>query len=429
MSTIQNITKLLVNYLFFIMILCSFSISLVPIKSIGQEPTFFQPPHLDLEMTGFEYQALEEKLPIVTFQGANVFFEDIYSTGKRNLDWIRLLNKNSKTPISLSTPETQQGYPINQPRIYNPSIIRGEYNDLKKNMPQVLKDIIFSTDPLPTELPTTLNEYIYWGLKVDRVYQIAVRWKTLEPSMNYLKSNSVNDVRGYYYLTNTEGFPEKLKDWTSLNKEEKTQAELWLYQMCRNSLKNYGNCQSRTQEAIKNNSAFDFFSKHKISSQEIIDDMMLIPNKGIFKKVNWITENEISVPFKSPNTNEMGQFLLSNIELEWQKEPFALKIQFVPRNNFGVDVIWEPGVTPHVPQLGSNLIYMDANAPISEYDVQWTIRHEFGHVMGFPDCYIEFFDDQLDAIVGYQMDINDIMCSRRGHLRDRHVLELKRVYQ
>jgi len=53
--------------------------------------------------------------------------------------------------------------------------------------------------------------------------------------------------------------------------------------------------------------------------------------------------------------------------------------------------VFEPGVTPHVNGIGGRIITMDANAPLDDYDVSWTIRHEYGHVLGFPDCYVEFY--------------------------------------
>ena len=71
---------------------------------------------------------------------------------------------------------------------------------------------------------------------------------------------------------------------------------------------------------------------------------------------------------------------------------------------------------------------MDANSPLSEYNVQWTIRHEFGHVIGFPDCYHEFYDATESTMISYQIDITNLMCSRRGHLQQAHVDELRRVY-
>ena len=71
---------------------------------------------------------------------------------------------------------------------------------------------------------------------------------------------------------------------------------------------------------------------------------------------------------------------------------------------------------------------MDANQPLTEYDAQWTIRHEFGHVLGLPDCYVEFYIQERGVIMNYQLDIDNIMCSRRGHVKETNVQELERAY-
>ncbi len=389
------------------------------------------PLHLDLEMSGFEYESiLDQQMKFYGTDTKRHIFDDIFVTGKRNLDWIRLLNKNRKDRISLSTAETQQGFPINNPRIYNPELIRKSYVNLQSTMPQALAKIIFGTDALPTELPCSVEDYIKWGLEVDRAYQIAARWKMYEPHMDYLLYNSSSDIRGYYFLTTTAGLLERLKDWNRIPATDKADVTLWLNQVCRNDLMDVQQCQTLTDTAIRNNKAFEFFNEHKKAGETILRNMMYIPNDGKFSSVEWTSNTTVEVPFVDPRDQAMRSYLLDNIQEEWRFFPsFSLHVLFVSEPRYGVKVVWQPGVTPHVPGLGANTIYMDANAPISEYDVQWTIRHEFGHVLGFPDCYIEFYDTHLKAIVGYQIDTSDLMCSRRGHLKERHVQEMKRIYQ
>jgi hypothetical protein len=70
---------------------------------------------------------------------------------------------------------------------------------------------------------------------------------------------------------------------------------------------------------------------------------------------------------------------------------------------------------------------MDTNVPLWQYHARWTIRHEFGHTLGFPDCYIEFYDTKAGQMVSFQIDTSNLICSRRGKLQARHDEELKRV--
>ena len=59
--------------------------------------------HLDLEMTGQEYLAhLEQQKPSFAQSKAALQLQDILNTGKRNLDWLKVLNENRSQKISFS---------------------------------------------------------------------------------------------------------------------------------------------------------------------------------------------------------------------------------------------------------------------------------------------------------------------------------------
>jgi hypothetical protein len=138
----------------------------------------------------------------------------------------------------------------------------------------------------------------------------------------------------------------------------------------------------------------------------------------------------MAIPFKDPKDTAVKSFLLDNIEDEWKKPGWNLKLQFQTSGSWmGMpEIKFEPGATPHVNGLGGNTITMDANSPLTEYGTRWTIRHEFGHVLGLPDCYIEFLDQEREVMVSYQIDLDNLMCSRRGKFNELHFEELKKAY-
>jgi hypothetical protein len=98
------------------------------------------------------------------------------------------------------------------------------------------------------------------------------------------------------------------------------------------------------------------------------------------------------------------------------------------KKNAPVHVEFQPGVVPHVNDIAGDTIVMDKNASLNEWDVQWTIRHEFGHVLGFTDCYVEFYDSAAQQMVNYQIDVSNLMCSRAGKFKQTHFDEMKANY-
>ena len=385
--------------------------------------------HLDLEMTGQEYLAHLEQHKIIFAQSkAALQLQDILNTGKRNLDWLKVLNENRSQKISFSSRETQQGYPMHSPREYNPKIVRAAYQKLKDEMPKELAAVIFSQVTLPTSLPVSDEKYIEWGLKTDRVYQIAARWLMMEPYMAHLRSRQSEDVRGFYFLSQMSDRKSKLSDFQNLPAEEQNQIQTWLIQMCLNSRTTRSQCQQQFSEAARLQQLENMYSRHFSAGQNLWNKMMKIPSTGRFKDVRWQGDENVRIPFRPVKEKEIADYLQKNLEEEWQAEGFRLFVDFNLKSSHAVFVTFEPGVTPHVPYLGASEMVMDANAPITEYDVQWTIRHEFGHVLGFPDCYVEFYNEPTQSIISYQLDITDLMCSRRGQLNARHVAEMKRNY-
>lgn len=137
----------------------------------------------------------------------------------------------------------------------------------------------------------------------------------------------------------------------------------------------------------------------------------------------------MSVPFLDPRIPAVTTWLTENIEDEWRWGDWKLKLEFMSEGGSDMThVRFEPGATPHVNGLAGSEITMDANRALNEYSSRWTIRHEYGHVLGFADCYLEFYDESLKAMVNYQLDLTNLMCSRKGKLQQKHYDEMKRVY-
>lgn len=134
----------------------------------------------------------------------------------------------------------------------------------------------------------------------------------------------------------------------------------------------------------------------------------------------------MSAPFVDPANAKIAKWLKDNIEDEFKTDSWNFELNFTADNAGTAYLQFKPNVTPHVTQ--GNIIVMDANSPIEEFSVKWTIRHEYGHILRLPDCYVEFYDEKEEVAVNYQLDVTDLMCSRSGDMNDRIYQELKRVY-
>ncbi len=380
-------------------------------------------PHLDLEIKGAEYSHwLRSKLLISDFN-------PIMRMGKRNLDWLNQLNaaRPGAAPLSFSKAGAQQGFPIESPRVYSPAIIQKQFEDLMITLPQAMKSVLVDGAPLTDTLPIAEKTYLEFGLEVDRVYQIAARWMLLEPYLPALADRKKQDVRGYYFLQKEENLPEKLNQFKTLSAEQQRPLAEWLTGICamQNSERR---CRAELQVAVQGDSVDVYYRKYHPYAQEKWDEFFKIPEKR--SDVRWAAARPelMSVPFLRPSESSVVQFLM-NIEEEWRFKDWRIGLAFT--DQLSADTIrleFKAGVTPNVDRLAGNIITLDANAPLSEFEVQWTIRHEFGHSLGFPDCYLEFYDEQREEMVSYQLDTTNLMCSRRGHLQEKHYVELKRVY-
>lgn len=78
------------------------------------------------------------------------------------------------------------------------------------------------------------------------------------------------------------------------------------------------------------------------------------------------------------------------------------------RTDFSPFLEFIKGVTPYVSGKTYNKITMDPDYSLDDYDTQWTIRHEFGHVLGFPDCYLEFFDPDKKEMTYYTIEPDNL---------------------
>lgn len=389
---------------------------------------------LALDLTSQEYQDL---LGARAFVRSGDEFDTIMAVGKRNLEWLEFVNaeRTEDTKLQLSTAATQRGYPIDQATRSNRAIVIASWNDGLAQLPEVMKHVLVDGADFVRDLPISDDDYLANVRAVDRIYQSASRWLLQEPYLDYYAFFSTDDVRGYYFLKNTENLEATLKGWKTLAGDRQAQLKGWLIGECINREFDNATCQAAFDRVLaRDGQPWSFHQDYVDAAAAHWDWYFHIPRSR--SDVTWTAAQPglFSVPFRDPGRAAVKNWLRTNIQDEWRWQdgstPWQLVLAFQPGGSDDevTHVNFVDGATPHVNGIAGNEITMDGNRNISEYTSRWTIRHEYGHVLGFPDCYIEFYDADAGEMISYQLDITNLMCSRRGHFQQQHFDELKRVY-
>ncbi len=350
--------------------------------------------------------------------------------GEKMNKWLNLINKkrSDENKIRLTSKKTQRGIPLDKPSVYGPASIKEDLVKLQHEMPQSLYTTFYGSTPIPETLNVSDEEFKKWAKKTSKLYQTAVRWKGMQRWLPQLTQRKTQDVRGYYFLKNLDDIDATLRAYRSLNNVETLKKSL--VGICINSLTSKERCERDLERAIKRNKLIKYKNKYWKMAVSNWDSFFEISDPR--RDVEWSesTPNVMSVVFKKISDRRVSDWLKDNVEDEFQRPSLSwnLEMTYIDGSSWPLTAYldFKPNVTPHV--SGGNKIVMDANTDIEEFGVRWTIRHEFGHILRLPDCYHEFYDKEQNAMVNYQLDTTDLMCSRAGSMNDRIYNELKRVY-
>lgn len=398
---------------------------LIAILLAGLTTSAFAVPHMDLEMTSAEYAKILKTIPKNLHADPEI--ESAIRLGERLSKWITKVNtgRSAETAIRLTSAETRRGTPIEKPSTYNPAIIKKTQDEVLAGMPASMKAVIMGAGDVPGTIDLDDKTFILHARLLDRNYQSAARYKSLNTWRSDYIRRAAQDVRGYYYLTTNKITEHELRDTALIAPEKVKPIKDALIGICKNG-SGWGNCSSIIEKAWKENKLAVKYNEYIWAARTNWDNFFKIPAGAARDDFSW-SGNTLNVVFNTPEIPKFIPYLKNNIEDEFRWNGWGLKMTFGNYAN-GPRLVFEPGVVPHVNGLGGDTITMDSNQPIEEYESQWTIRHEFGHVLGLPDCYHEFYDTELQAYVNYQLDITDLMCSRAGNMNERIYNELKQAY-
>jgi len=357
--------------------------------------------------------------------------DQVLKLGKRNIEWLDFMNqfRDEQSKIHFTKPGSLVGYPLESPNRYSEKIVLQKYADWLLEVPTSMKEILVEGKPFTENPPINIEEYIALGKKADRIYQSAARWIMMKPNLQFLAQARFRDLRGFYFLSQIKDLQLQFANWKNLTDDKRKEFRYWLILMCYNVQQTASGCEARVDQAIQHEQQYDYYTRALVSSQAQWNRHFFIPTRR--NDIVWNSRNAdvATLNFQNPKNDRILNFLKLNIEDEFKFLSWGLKLLFVDQGHMSTPrVEFQPGVVPHVNGIAGNVITMDANSSIDEWDVQWTIRHEFGHVLGFPDCYIEFYLPDEEVIMNYQLDITNLMCSRSGKFKELHFQELKNKY-
>ncbi len=397
------------------------------------------PPHqhlLEVDLNSQELRARLHKQNFMRILNGDFVIQDEPSieeglrVGERLLQWVELINaqRSDDQKIRLTSPEHRTSYPIDKPNHYSPRTVAAAMQAAKDVMPLEMKTVLFSEqESLPNQNPISDDAFILSGRAIDRVYQTAARWQMLSPNKFYYISNRIRDIRGYYFLNAGQWNAETLAGWVNISPEVQAQIREAFIGICVNNRVSLIRCTQLGNGVATANQAVALYNQYINKARKTYNGFFDI--SGNRRDISWTraTPNIASIPFVMPTRTGADYFVQHNIEDEYSWQQWGLKINFINHGSAPY-IKFVPGVTAHVDGLGGNKIEMDANKSLDEYEEQWTIRHEFGHVLGFPDCYQEFYDEANEEFINYQLDVTDLMCSRAGNFNERMYNQLRAAY-
>lgn len=388
---------------------------------------FAAPVHIDLEAPSFVYRDHLAKMP-KTRKNDHPAIAKALVWGNKLAKWLEHENarRDDSRQLRLTSQSTRRGIPIDAPSIYSEKTVEASLEELRAEMPATMTDVL-DGDEFPERLPLPDADFVVVARKVDRTYQTAARYKSLLPWMSYYQRAKAKDVRAFFFFRENGWTAERFADFAKFPEDMKVELRSQLRDLCLNSGETDLGCQRSVADAEVTKKLPELFTALYAEGERTWDDFFVIPDEAIRRDVNWRVPERAEIPFNTPEFERFIPYLRDNIQDEFRHGDWGLRLRFGTFAN-GPRLKFETGVVPHVDRLGGNNIVMDSNQSIEEYESQWVIRHEFGHVIGLPDCYHEFYDRNLGAFVNYQLDTSDLMCSRAGNMNERIFLELKRVY-
>lgn len=362
--------------------------------------------------------------------GSKPKLQPILDMGQRAVAWLNLVNlhRDLDHRLNLADRKTKNPVPPEKPNLTSVKILLEKLATRTSEIPEEMKPFLVNGQEL-VETPPVADEVFLKSIRdLNSVYQGAVRWLGEEPYFLEYEANNIYDIRGIYFMKKDADIETKIKNFAANTPEDIVLIKNWLVSICHNSEKSLDACTKELALAEKNQTVFDFYQSYIVKAKKTYDDFFTV--NPVRKDITWSADGQtLTQNFIDPNVAKVANWLKTNIEEEWKATGFQLIINFVKENPISPYIEFVKGVTPHVSGENWEKVTMDPDYSLDDYNTQWTIRHEFGHILGFPDCYLEFYNSKEETMTYYTIETDNLMCAWGGKLQPSHPAELRRAYK
>ena len=295
----------------------------------------------------------------------------------------------------------------------NPLIINIE--DMEKQLVKTKAQILLAqTSP---ELLNTASEEIFY------LYQNAMRFEGQKCSFSQMTRKKNQDVKPYLEMLDfcTEKNGDGLcssETIMNLSTAESKFVEEKTIKLCKAFDSSDVNCQAQFNihrmnktiptlvalyqkkfEAERYNKMFTLRDSHLKYQCQKNEDVTTMTVKIYSQHLDVITLN----------------FLLKSVSESWTRGNFRLNLEVSDQPGSDVvEILPSTTGVSYVPDNNNRKVFLSTILDIES--LKKVLAHEFGHVLGFPDCYTEFFDNQNKDLVYYEIskENTNIMCSLKS---------------
>lgn len=354
--------------------------------------------------------------------------ERAIALGARSQAWIDTLNKSRPKDKQLITSKVAKkgGIPPEEPSKYSPALIAAELAKWESSVPQEFSDVLITQiKPYTTEFTIDETDFLKLNRKIQGIYSTSIRWKSFEPWIEYLRQRKADDIRGYIFLSRESNLESDLQNFTSLDAAKQALWRGYFLQLCLNNQIDNSDCRRIIAQAITNGQIKDQVLNWMPAAKKLWDESFSVQWHGT--DIAWRDAKKFILTAGIHATGDISlqrsfHDILARV---WHVAESMLDADFAP--NATLQIIFQPAAQAHYDRR-KGAIVMDQNSDMQDPENETVLAHEFGHALGFPDCYVEFYDDDEQAIINYQLDVQNIMCSLNGTVNASHFEELRKTY-